>query len=155
MKNLYVFISVFQLFSCEEKEKIREVDLPIIKESVITMNYISNYDSIVNRVELHGDIEAYSELFYNLKDSNFEGRTDTLMYYSRIMAEKYNYEKAYIDYLDAITEKYGIKYNIGDYSSIDISTLNMKEKGEIIIWLDKMLVRNIISVNQYKEVNIK
>ncbi|WP_125349382.1 MULTISPECIES: hypothetical protein [Empedobacter] len=117
------------------------------------MNSISdNYDSITTKVKKLGDEEAYSELFYHLKDSNFEGRTDSLMVYSKIMAEKYHFEKAYIDYLDAITEKYGIENDIGNYSTINLSQLKSKEKQEIIDWLSKMVEKGIITEKQFQEV---
>ena len=123
------------------------------QDKVITMNSLSgDYDSIVNRVKNFGDKEAYSELFYYLKDSNFAERTDTLMIYSKIMAEKHNNENAYIDYLDAITEKYNVKKDLGNYSTIDISKLEPKEKKQITNWLNKMLQNKIISQKEFNEV---
>ena len=61
------------------------------------------------------------------------------------MAEKHNNENAYIDYLDAITEKYNVKKDLGNYSTIDISKLEPKEKKQITNWLNKMLQNKIIS----------
>lgn len=145
-----LFILLLQIISCEKKEKF---DLPENQDEVITMNSLSgNYDSIVNRVKNFGDKDAYSELFYHLKDSNFTARTDTLMIYSKIMAEKYHDERAYIDYLDAITEKYNVENNIGNYSTVDISKLESKEKKQVIDWLNKMLQNKIISQKEFNEV---
>jgi len=150
MKNIFSFIIIFLLFSCKKENNIVT---PIIHENVTTMISISdNYDSITTKVKKLGDEEAYSELFYHLKDSNFEGRTDSLMVYSKIMAEKYHFEKAYIDYLDAITEKYGIENDIGNYSTINLSQLKSKEKQEIIDWLSKMVEKGIITEKQFQEV---
>ena len=150
MKNIFSFIIIFLLFSCKKENNIVT---PVIHENVITMNSISdNYDSITTKVKKLGDEEAYSELFYHLKDSNFEGRTDSLMVYSKIMAEKYHFEKAYIDYLDAVTEKHGIENNIGNFSTINLSQLKSKEKQEIIDWLSKMVEKGIITEKQFQEV---
>ncbi len=150
MKNIFSFIIIFLLFSCKKENNIVT---PIIHENVTTMNSISdNYDSITTKVKKLGDEEAYSELFYHLKDSNFEGRTDSLMVYSKIMAEKYHFEKAYIDYLDAVTEKHGIENNIENYSTINLSQLKSKEKQEIIDWLSKMVEKGIIREKQFQEV---
>ncbi|MFV0196759.1 hypothetical protein OBK01_00885 [Empedobacter falsenii] len=150
MKNIFSFIIIFLLFSCKKENNIVA---PVIHENVITINSISdNYDSITTKVKKLGDEDAYSELFYHLKDSNFEGRTDSLMIYSKIMAEKYHFEKAYIDYLDAVTEKHGIENNIGNYSTINLSQLKSKEKQEIIDWLSKMVEKGIITEKQFQEV---
>lgn len=150
MKNLFLFLIIFSIISCKKLEQFESVEN---QEKVITMNSLSgDYDSIINRVKFYGDEEAYSELFYHLKDSNFEDRTDTLMFYSKIMSEKYNNEKAYIDYLDAITEKYNIDKNIGNYSTINLTKINPTEKKEIINWLEKMLEKKIITEKQFEEV---
>ena len=156
MKKIITFILILNFISCNKSEKNEtniNLDLTQNQSEIITMNSISqDYDSIINRVKVYGDKEAYSELFYHLKDTNFEGRTDTLMFYSKIMALKFNYEKAYIDYLDAVTEKYKIEKNIDDYSTINLSNLKTTEKNEIIEWLKIMLENKIISNIQYDEV---
>jgi len=156
MKKIITFILILNFISCNKSEKNEtkiNLDLSQKQSEIIIMNSISqDYDSIINRVKVHGDKEAYSELFYHLKDTNFEGRTDTLMFYSKTMALKFNYEKAYIDYLDAVTEKYKIEKNISDYSTINLSNLKTTEKNEIIEWLKIMLENKIISNIQYDEV---
>ena len=150
MNKILSFIILVIFVCCKKNEKF---DLPGNQDDIITMNSISgDYDSIAIRVKNFGDKEAYSELFYSFKDSNFEERTDSLMIYSKIMAEKYNFEKAYIDYLDAITEKYGIKNDLGNYSTINLTKLQPNEKKEIINWLEKMHKNKIITQNQYDEV---
>ena len=100
----------------------------------------------------YGDEDAYSELFYFFKDSNFGDRTDSLMFYSKVMAEKYNDEKAYIDYLDAISEKYELKNEIGDYSTLNLSKLDELKKENILKWLKIMLQKKIITQQQFDEV---
>ncbi len=150
IKKTILFILFLQIISCEKNEKI---DLPENQDEVITMNSLSgDYDSIVNRVKNFGDKDAYSELFYSFKDSNFAERTDSLMVYSKIMAEKYHDERAYIDYLDALTEKYNVEKDIGNYSTIDISKLDPNEKEKVINWLNKMLQNKIISQKEFNEV---
>jgi len=150
IKKTILFILFLQIISCEKTEKF---DLPENQDEVITMNSLSgDYDSIVHRVKNFGDKDAYSELFYHLKDSNFTARTDTLMVYSKIMAEKYHDEGAYIDYLDALTEKYNVEKDIGNYSTIDISKLEPIKKEKVINWLNKMLQNKIISQKEFNEV---
>ena len=150
MKILNILILFVFLTSCKESEKFNSVDE---NEKIFTMNQLSgSYDSITNRVIKYGDEDAYSELFYSFKDSNFGERTDSLMIYSKIMAEKYNDEKAYIDYLDAITEKYELKNDIGDYTTLNISNLDKSKKEKILNWLDVMLKKKIITQQQFNEV---
>lgn len=150
IKITVLFILLIQIISCEKTEKFH---FPENQDKVISMNSLSgDYDSIVNRVNNFGDKDAYSELFYYLKDSNFIERTDTLMVYSKIMAEKYYYERAYFDYLDALIEKYNVEYEFGNYSTLDISKLEPKEKKQVIYWLNKMLQNKIISQKEFNEV---
>ena len=60
-------------------------------EKVFTMNQITdNYDSLINRVKIKGDTNAYDELFYGFMDSNKSERTDSVLRYSRIMAGNFN-----------------------------------------------------------------
>ncbi|QOW09561.1 hypothetical protein Q73A0000_03870 [Kaistella flava (ex Peng et al. 2021)] len=150
MKILYILILFVFLTSCKKSEKFNSVDE---NEKIFTMNQLSgSYDSITNRVMKYGDEDAYSELFYSFKDSNFGERTDSLMIYSKIMAEKYNDEKAYIDYLDAITEKYELKNEIGDYTTLNISKLDKSKKEKILSWLNVMLKKKIITQQEFEQV---
>ncbi|KFF10108.1 hypothetical protein IW15_21455 [Chryseobacterium soli] len=105
--------------------------------------------TLFNLVKGKGDTIAYSKLFYFLMDSNKEGRTDTLIYYSKIMAEDFNNEGAYLDYFKAICEKYDINVDFGNYSSIDISPMNKFSKEKAENWLKKMLAKKIITKEQY------
>ncbi|GEJ48141.1 hypothetical protein [Chryseobacterium sp. ON_d1] len=150
MKNLIILILYLLIISC--KEKINSLTPPINQDSVITMSSVSNYDSIAKLVKTKGDTLAYSELFYFLKDSNKRDRTDTLMHYSKIMAEKFNNEQAYLDYFKALCEKYDIEVNFGDYSSIDISLMDKSSKQKAKSWLNKMLEKKIISKDQFDSI---
>lgn len=117
------------------------------------MNQISmDYETLINNVKFKGDTLAYDELFYHLMDSDEISRTDTLMYYAKIMTEKYNYEKAYNDYFKALCEKYSIYVDYSNYSSINISSLDKSSKKEIEDWLKKMLEKNVITKVQYGSV---
>ena len=150
LKEIIAILMILILMSCKKDEKF---DSTVNQEEVITMNSLySDYDSIVNRVKNFGDEEAYSELFYHLKDSDFESRTDTLMFYSKIMAEKYNYENAYIDYLDATTEKFKIEKDLSNYSTINLTKLQPNDKNQVINWLSKMVEKKIITQNQFDKV---
>ena len=142
IRKIIGILILFCTISCTKPEKF---DLPENQDEVITMNSLSgDYDSTIIQVKKFGNEEAYSELFYYLKDSNFEARTDTLMYYAKIMAEKYNYENAYIDFLDAITEKFNIDKDLSDYSTINLSKLKPTEKKQILDWL-KIMQENVLS----------
>jgi len=150
MKNLGIILLSLLIISC--KEKVDSVEPPINQDDVITMSSISNYDSIANLVKIKGDTLAYSELFYHLKDSDKISRTDTLMYYSEIMAEKFNNEQAYLDYFKALCEKYDIEIDFGNYSSINISSMDESSKQKAENWLNKMLEKKIISTEQFDSI---
>lgn len=147
MRTFAAFM-LLSLLSCKDKI-ISPLPTPVNQDDVITMNSISNYDSISNQVKTKGDTLAYNKLFYFLMDSNKEDRTDTLMYYSKIMADKFTYERAYFDYFKALCEKNNIEADVGNYSSIDISSMDKPSKEKAEKWLKKMLEKNIISKEQF------
>ncbi|MCJ7936060.1 MAG: hypothetical protein MUW56_21140 [Chryseobacterium sp.] len=149
MKVIVILIFTILLSSCQEKKTL---DKPINKSDIITMSNISNYDSITKLVKTKGDTLAYDELYYFLMDSNKEDRTDTLMYYSKIMAEKYNNDLGYFYYFTALCEKYDIPFKDANYSSINISSLDKSSKKETEDWLKKMLEKKIITQQQYDSV---
>lgn len=150
MKNLVILMLSLLLVSC--KEKATPSTPPINQDQVFTMSSISNYDSITNLVKTKGDTLAYNELFYHLKDSDKTSRTDTLMYFSKIMAEEFNNEGAYLDYFTALCEKYDIECDFGNYSSIDISSMDKSSKQKAENWLNKMLEKKIISKEQFNSI---
>ncbi|MBL1220989.1 hypothetical protein JET18_09080 [Chryseobacterium sp. L7] len=146
-----VILMVLSIFSC--KEKVTSPSLETVnQDDVITMSSISNYDSISNLVKTKGDTLAYNELFYHLKDSDKISRTDTLMYFSKIMAERFNNKHAYIDYFEALCEKYDIEVDFSNYSSINISSMDKSSKQKAENWLKKMLEKNIISKEQFDSI---
>lgn len=138
------------IVSC--KEKVTSSTSQINQDKIITISSISNYDSIINLVKTKGDTLAYSELFYFLMDSNKEDRTDTLMHYSKIMAEEFNNEGAYLDYFKALCEKYDIEVDFSNYSSINISSMDKSSKGKAENWLNKMVEKKIISKEQFDSI---
>lgn len=139
------------LNSCQKKETF---DKPMNQDEVITMNQINtDYDTLVNRVKFGGNSDAYDELFYSFMDSNKAERTDSLMIYSKIMAEQYGYEKAYIDYITALCEKNNMKFDFSDFSTINISLMDNSSKEKAEDWLNKMLEKKIITQEQYNSVN--
>lgn len=143
-----VFISA--LFSCQKKDALSKSEK---HDKVITMNSISNYDSIVNLVKIKGDTLAYDELFFYLMDSNEKDRTDTVMYYSKMMAEKYDYKEAYKRYFNAFSEKYKINMDVDNYSTLNMSSLKKAQKKQAEDWLGKMLEKKIITQEQYNSIN--
>ncbi len=143
LKNLILLI--FLVFnSCKKQENLNNA----VSISQIT----TDYDTLTNRVKNKGNIDAYDELFYGLMDSNKAGRTDSLMIYSKIMAEKYNYEKAYIDYITALCEKNNMKFEYSDFSSINILLMDKISKIQAEDWLKKMLEKKVITQEQYNSV---
>lgn len=139
----------FFLFSCQKRN---EPNIPKVGKEVVTMSSISNYDSIVNVVKTKGDKEAYNELFYHLMDSDEISRTDTLMYYSKIMAEKYNNEKAFLDYFKALCEKNNIYLDHPHYDRLDLSGMSIDSKKQAENWLRKMLNKKIITEEQFNSI---
>ncbi|MCA6069223.1 hypothetical protein JI747_018815 [Chryseobacterium sp. RG1] len=150
MKYTVIIIVFLFVGSCQKKDALPELEKN--EEKIITMNSVSNYDSIIRSVKLKGDTLAYNELYYYLMDSNKNDRTDTLMYYSQIMAEKYNYDLAYFYYLTALCEKYNISFKDANYSAINITSMNKLSKKEIENWLNKMLEKKVITKEQYNSV---
>ncbi|WP_267403242.1 MULTISPECIES: hypothetical protein [unclassified Chryseobacterium] len=149
MKAITILILIIILNSCREKKIF---DKPINQNEVVTMSNISNYDSITNLVKNKGDIVAYDELYYFLMDSNKEDRTDTVMYYSKIMAEKYSNEKAYYDYFKAFCEKYSLYIDYSNFNKINLSKLPIQPRRTALEWLNKMLDKKIITQQQYNSV---
>ncbi len=158
MKYIIILIwTPFLLISCQKKNEIdkpkKEIENTIKDDEVFTMNQITtNYDTLVKRVKNDGNEDAYYELFYGFKDSNLAERTDSLMIYSKIMAKKFNYEKAYFDYFEAFAEKNDIEIDFADYSKFDISKLNENTKKEATDWLKNMVKAKIITIEQYDSI---
>lgn len=146
----YSILILIVIISCQKKQKNDAIKN---NDTVVTMSQITtNYDSLVQRVKYKGNIDAYDELFYGFMDSNEAERTDSTMIYSKIMAEKYNYEKAFYDYFKALCEKYNIDVDFSDFSTINISLLNKSSKRQAEDWLKKMLEKKIITQQQYNSV---
>jgi hypothetical protein len=151
MKIIITYLTFLILVSCSQAKKTDELNK---KENIITMNQItSNYDSLTNNVKNKGDKDSYNELFYSFMDSNISERTDSLMIYSKIMAQEYNYNKAYFDYFKALCEKNKIYVDFSNYGDIDISKLNDSTKTKAINWLNMMLVNKVISQDDYDKIH--
>lgn len=148
--NIPICITVlFIIFSCKKTHPIEKNN----NEKAITINQITtNYDTLIKRVVNKGDVDSYNELFYGFMDANQIERTDSVMKYSRIMAEKFNNESSYLDYFEALCRKYDVLIDYKDYSSIDISKMNKASKKQALDWLNKMLKDNIITKNQYDSI---
>jgi len=146
----YSILILIFIISCQKKQKNDKIKN---NDTVVTMSQITtNYDSLVKRVRYKGNIDAYDELFYGFMDSNEAERTDSTMIYSKIMAEKYNYEKAFFDYFKALCEKYNIDVDFSNFSTINISLMNNSSKLQAEDWLKKMLEKKIITQQQYNSV---
>lgn len=149
MKYTVIMIVFLLVFSCQNNDKLNKLEK---SDKVITTNSLSDYDSIIYSVKSKGDTLAYNELYYYLMDSNEADRTDTLMYYSKIMAEKYNYELAYFYYFTALCEKNNIPFKDENYSTINTVSMNKNSREQMENWLKKMLERKVITKQQYDSV---
>ena len=119
------------------------------QEKIVSINQNkSDYKNLIKQVKLKGDTIAYQEICYVFFDSNFEEKTDSMMYYSKIMVDKYKYKSAYFDYLDALCLKNNVSNENGHFK-IDIRNLKQSKKVDITSWLNKMLSEKIITKKQY------
>ena len=118
MKKI-IYILVIVCFSfCVKKKTIepvavvaQEID-SLEQQNVRSMNQITtNYDTLINNIRNKGDIDSYYELFAGCIDGNKIEQTDSVMKYSRVMAEKFNCKKAYLDYYYAFCLKNSIVFN--------------------------------------------
>ncbi len=149
MNKILGLVFLLCLISC--KENVEQVQTQkenniekINQDEVRTISSrTTNYDTLINRVKKHGDVDAYDELFYSFKDCCFRESTDSVMVYAKIMAENFNYERAYYDYYDAILEKHGIDHT--NFPQIDISKMEKKEKQKLENWFKFMIERKQIN----------
>lgn len=143
------------LFSCKEKvEQVqaqKEIPKEIDQEEVRTIStMVTDYDTLINRVKKRGDLDAYDELYYGFKDCCFRESTDSVMVYSKIMAEKFNYERAYSDYYSAFLEKYHIDYS--SFPEIDISKIDKKEKEKLENWFKVMIKKKLMTQQTFDSI---
>ncbi|WP_165828939.1 hypothetical protein [Flavobacterium sp. HTF] len=149
MNKILGLVFLLCLFSCREKvEQVqtqKENNLEEINQDEVRTisSMTTNYDTLINRVKKNGDTDAYDELFYSFKDCCFDESTDSVMVYAKIMAEKFNYERAYFDYFQAVCYKYNIDYS--NFPQIDISKIEKKDKQELENWFKFMVERKQIS----------
>lgn len=142
MRKIIITLLVFFLItSCRQKEK------------VVSINQITtNYETLIQSVKNSGDKDAYDELFYAFKDSNEAGRTDSLMVYSKIMAENFKYEKAYFDYFEALCEKHNVEVYFTSYSKIDLTKMERLARNKANDWLNKMVTEKVITQKQFDSI---
>lgn len=156
MKNKILgLILLLFLFSCKEKvEQVqvkKEIPEEINQEEVRTISaMVTNYDTLINRVKKRGDLDAYDELYYGFKDCCFRESTDSVMVYSKIMAEKFNYERAYSDYYAAFLEKYHIDYS--NFPQIDISKIDKKEREKLESWFKIMIKKKLMTQQTFDSI---
>jgi hypothetical protein len=156
MRNkLLGLVFLLCLFSCKEKvEQLqiqKEIPEGINQDEVRTISArTKDYDTLINRVKKRGDVDAYGELFYSFKDCCFRESTDSVMVYAKIMAEKFNYEKAYFDYFEAICYKYDVAYS--NFSETDISKMDKYERLKLESWLKIMVEKKLITQQAFDSV---
>lgn len=158
MRKLIIVILGFLFFSCKQN-------------SSISINHRDNADIELKRKILEkGDIEAYQDLGIKLLDED----KAYLLSYSLVMANKYDYSKAYYDVFEILMTSNGCSVDY-DLSCLDDLTKNMMlkylrkaiEKGDktaskiLLDYYDKdksypieELYRNVELINKAK-MNIK
>lgn len=151
--RILALIFLLCLFSCKEKVEQVQKEIPeeIDSEEVRTIStMVTDYDTLINRVKKRGDLDAYDELYYGFKDCCFRESTDSVMVYSKIMAEKFNYERAYSDYYSAFLEKYHIDYS--NFPQIDISKMDKKEKEKLENWFKVMIRKKLMTQQTFDSI---
>ncbi len=146
-RKLLVIFFIFIFYSCN--------DLNNQKKIITISQTITKYDSLTYNVINKGDTNSYYEIYYGFMDANEMERTDSVLKYSYIMAEKFHYEKAYFDYLDAVTRKEKFQMDYLNFANNDFQKLKNETKKEIVIWLNKMLKRRIITIEQLNAIKNK
>ena len=98
------------VISCGKKTSSEDKGFNETQDTVSMNQITSNYDTLIRNVTIKGDTNAYDELFYGLIElSPIE--VDSIIFYSRTMAEKFSYPRAYYDYLDVLCEKNEIEFD--------------------------------------------
>lgn len=153
-KMAYILL-LFSLFSCKENihtpnNNIANDTVEVNPEEVITMNELTtNEDTLIYRIREKGDRDSYDELFYNMMETVEPVSTDSVMFYAKIMAEKFQYEKAYFDYLQALCRKSNISYDYGNYSTLSLVKMDSASRKLAEEWLAKMVKNNLITREEY------
>ena len=143
---IFQILFVLHLISCSEKKRGEHFR---VKEKSISQ-ISTDYDTLIFRIKFKGDVEAFEELYYDFLDSSIDYRTDSLMRYSSIMAEKYNHSDAFIIYFDAFLMKNNIYFD--GFENLDLSSLSIKNKTKAKNQIDKMLKNKIINHSEYENI---
>lgn len=145
MKRIFLFFvaSLLIVVSCHRKSN----------DDIVSISSLStNYDSLIELVVIKGDTNAYEELYYYYVESDNKERIDSILFYSRIMASNYNYERAYFDYLRVLCESNGLRNNFQSVTEINLSESDDVVKIQIKQWLTEMLEKKMISQEEFDSV---
>lgn len=149
--NMLIILIPAILVSCKGPSPSQEKEGE--KEGVVSINQVSNmHDSLIHKIRIKGDTNAYDELFYGFIDSNKTERTDSILRYARVMAEAFKYERAYFDYLKALCEKNMIESHWDNLSDLNLTNLDENSKAPIISWLRQMLKDEVITQDEFDSV---
>jgi len=99
-KIIYYFLLIICLISCIKKEKYLHV---------ISMNNTRPINELKELVLSKGDTAAYDELHTAFMN---EKHVEEYLLYSIVMANKYNYHRAYFQVYDCLTSVF--KYDVGE-----------------------------------------
>ena len=146
--KILIIVTVFLIGSCNYKKEANSNESEVKAFNSLT----DEYDVISKKITLKGDTLAFDGLYNYLSlEGTFEEKTDTLMYYSKIMAIKYDYKNAYFNYVYSFLEKKNIYYYDG-IAKLNLSALNFEDKKLMKDWLLKMNQKNIITSAEYNSV---
>lgn len=115
MKLIALIFVFFLIFSCKQGDnnhEIRSINQPIRAISELKSRIVNKGDSL-----------AYYELYYEFVDH--DSQYDEFLFYSYIMAFKYNYPKAYLDVFYILCKMYNV--NVED-ASINLTAMDYMTK---------------------------
>jgi hypothetical protein len=145
-KITIIALTITTCFSCThtDTEKKGFVDL----DTVVGMTTMNDrgipLDTLEQKILNHGDTSAYDDLMIELLDYNIEERIK----WAKIMADKYDYTRAYNDYLSGISLKCE--------PEPPFSCLTKNEKDTVAIFLKRAIEKGDSAAMEFKkEYNIK
>lgn len=120
MKNSIILICIL-FISCNQKNQLKSINQA--SESIIKLK---------NKVMHQGDIEAYE----TLETAYLDHPTGELLPYAMIMANKYDYPKAYLDVYEILGNIYNCSENTDTYY-FDLDCVNENVRKRALEYLEK------------------
>lgn len=135
MKNLFILLLIFSVFSCTPTSKVNEVDIEMEMEAI--MNNISAFSQHVMNGDAEAIADAYTsdgKIFPNNRDI-MEGRDALVKYWSPQKGYKTTYHKVKPEEIKILGDE---AYDYGYYEGKTLNESTGKEsswKGKyVIVW---------------------